>query len=87
MNRNNCNYGGTVSGKMSEYDKLPKAARVALQFADHNWSGEQLLKAYRRKHPQVRTAALCVAFIKQQDAAKHQADAANPDNAIMGGQR
>jgi hypothetical protein len=74
---------------MSEFDKLPKAIRVALATADHNWSGEQLNRVRRnRKHPhnhKVRTIADAVAFIKQQDAAKHRADA--DAGLIMPGQR
>lgn len=91
MNRNvNLTDGhGTTSGRMSEFDKLPKAARLALANADHNWSGEQLLRVSRSKrhpgHHKVRTAALMVSFIREQDVKRHNVDAA--DGIVMGGQR
>lgn len=82
-------HGATQSGCMHAFDKLPKSLRVALANADHNWSGEQLYHARKNKaHPgnaKVRTIALSLAFLKQQDARKHNADAAN--GLIMGGQR
>lgn len=66
----------TQSSSMSDFDKLPRAMRVALANADHNWSGSQLYRAYKRRHGAVRTSALAVEFIKQQDAAAHREDAA-----------
>jgi hypothetical protein len=87
MPRNSNTQGATISGRMSDYDKLPKAARLALQQSDHNWSGEQLYRQYKRKHAQVRTAALCALFIVASDAKKHREDSADPANSIMPGQR
>jgi hypothetical protein len=70
---------------MDDFDKLPKALRAALANADHNWSGEQLYRARKRKHPKVRTIPMALAFLKEQDARKHNADAA--EGLIMAGQR
>jgi hypothetical protein len=54
--------------------------------ADHNWSAAQLYHEYKRgKRPQARTAKAMVAFLQQQDAAKHSADAER--GLVMGGQR
>ncbi len=61
---------------MTIFDKLPKNVRQALANADHNWSGEQLYRAYRRKHPQARTAKACIEFIRFADQIKHIEDAA-----------
>jgi hypothetical protein len=73
---NNGEHDRLQPGRMSQFDKLPKALRVALANADHNWSGEQLLKARRSKrYEQVRTIPDAIAFIKQQDARKHREDA------------
>jgi hypothetical protein len=87
-NNNGSNACG-VDGAMSEFDKLPKALRVALANADHNWSGEQLHRVRRkRSHPhnyKVRTIPLALAFLKEQDARKHNADA--DAGLILGGQR
>ena len=85
----NNTHGAGIWARMSEFDKLPKALREALANADHNWSGEQLNRVRRnRRHPhnhKVRTIPDAVAFIKQQDAAKHRADA--DAGLIMPGQR
>jgi hypothetical protein len=72
---------------MSEYDKLPRGMRVALMNADHNWSGEQLYRAYRKRNAKVRTTALAVAFIRDADAKKHVEDTADFYCGIMPGQR
>ena len=91
MNRSNASntHGRTLSGSMSEYDKLPKALRVALANADHNWSGEQLQHVRRkRSHPyhyKVATIPLALAFLQSQDKEKHERDAA--EGLVMGGQR
>ena len=68
---------------MFAFDRLPKALRVALANADHNWSGQQLLNARRKKHPQVKTIAQAIAFIKAADAKMHNA----ADCGVMPGQR
>lgn len=78
-------HGNGVPGSMSDFDKLPKALRAALANADHNWSGEQLYRARKRKHPQVRTIPQALAFLKAADVKKHNEDAAA--GLIMGGQR
>lgn len=91
MNRGNTGPGpGNMSpGSMAAFDKLPKALRVALANADHNWSGEQLNSVRRRRshphHYRVATIPLAVAFLKSQDVKKHNADAAA--GLVMGGQR
>jgi hypothetical protein len=64
--------GRTTSGSMEAFDRLPKALRSALANADHNWSGEQLLRARRRKHPSVRTISDTLAFLKAQDKRMHE---------------
>jgi hypothetical protein len=66
-----------TSGRMDMdiYDKLPKAVRKALQEADHNWSGEQLYRAWKRRQHGLRTAEDCVRFIRVQDAKVHRRDA------------
>jgi hypothetical protein len=71
---------------MLVFDKLPKGMREALANADHNWSGEQLYRHYRKRNPLVRTTALAVAFLAQQDAKRHNADAGE-FTGIMPGQR
>lgn len=81
--------GPAMPGSMHEFDKLPKALRVALANADHNWNGEQL-QAVRRKrshphHLKVNTIAKAMAFLQASDKAKHDADAAA--GMIMPGQR
>ena len=77
----------TTSGRMTAFDKLPKGLRIALANSDHNWSGEQLLKARRSKrhHDKVGTIAQAAAFIRERDARKHRADAAA--GLVCGGQR
>ena len=65
-----------VLSRMTMFDKLPKRVRQALASADHNWSGDQLRRAYRRKHPQCRTAKACIEFIRYADQIKHIEDAA-----------
>jgi hypothetical protein len=72
---------------MAVYDKLPKGMRQALQDADHNWSGEQLYRAYKAKHPKVKTVVLAVAFLKEEDRKKHVRDTADFNCGIMPGQR
>jgi hypothetical protein len=64
-------------------DDLPFASLNS----DHNWSGEQLLKARRSKrhHDKVGTIAQAAAFIRERDARKHRADAAA--DLVCGGQR
>jgi hypothetical protein len=72
---------------MSEYDKLPRGMREALMYSDHNWSGEQLYRAYRKRNAKVRTTALAVAFIRDADAKKHASDTADFYFGVMPGQR
>jgi hypothetical protein len=84
------NSNGTriIYERMDQFDKLPKAMREALRYADHNWSGGQLLRYYRKKHPAVRTAALAVRFIRSQDAERHNSDTSDPGFVgVMPGQR
>jgi hypothetical protein len=73
--RNLGSNGPTIMGRMSDFDKLPKAAREALRYADHNWSGTQLLRVYRRKQHGIRTAADCARVIRDHDARVHRRDA------------
>lgn len=78
MNRGN-NDGTTpvyAGDNMGAFDKLPKAVRVALANADHNWSGAQVLKEMRkRKNKRVPNAAGFADFIREHDANKHKRDA------------
>ena len=80
-------FGGTTPASMAAFDRLPKALRRALADADHNWSGEQLYKARRAKRhqDQIGTITQAVAFIRAQDARKHNADA--DAGLVCGGQR
>lgn len=83
--RNNSGDDAKTRGRMSGFDALPKALRVALANADHNWSGDQL-NAHRRKHgAKAWPIARCVAFITANDKSKHDHDAAR--GLVMGGQR
>lgn len=71
---------------MEAFDLLPKAVRQALANSDHNWSAAQLYFEHkRRKRPECRTAAACVAFLTDQDKRKHEADADR--GLVCGGQR
>jgi hypothetical protein len=71
---------------MSEFDKLPKAVRVAMHYADHNWSGEQMYRAYRKRNPKARNTAAMIATIRQHDAELH-IKTATETSGIMPGQR
>jgi Family of unknown function (DUF6525) len=84
---NNGSHVGVTSGSMEDFDKLPKALRAALRDADHNWSGEQLYHAHKRRHPKVRTVKLALDYLKQQDARKHASDTSDPSFGVMPGQR
>lgn len=89
MARNSNTVGPQSPGCMFEFDKLPKALRVALANADHNWNGEQL-QAVRRKrshphHHKVNTIPKALAFLQESDKRKHDQDAT--EGLIMPGQR
>jgi hypothetical protein len=72
---------------MATFDKLPKAVRAALAEADHNWSGEQLYTAWkRRKVPGLRNSADMVKVIRENDAKVHVRTATDT-SGIMPGQR
>lgn len=83
----NTSHGNTQSGRMDIFDKLPKALRVALANSDHNWSGEQLYRARRKKlyQDKIGTIPQAIAFIREQDIKKHRADA--EEGIICGNQR
>jgi hypothetical protein len=72
---------------MKAFDKLPKALRHALYYADHNWSGEQLYREHKRRNPKVRTTALALQFLRKEDAKKHISDTADFYCGVMPGQR
>lgn len=72
---------------MHVFDKLPRGMREALANADHNWSGEQLYQHYRKRNPKVRTTALAIGFIRNEDAKKHASDTADFYFGVMPGQR
>jgi Family of unknown function (DUF6525) len=42
-------YDHSQISRMGLFDKLPKCVRQALANADHNWSGAQINRAYKRK--------------------------------------
>jgi hypothetical protein len=79
-NANGQCYNASLETNMDAYDRLPRALRQVLQDSDHNWSAKQLrLESCRpkaKRKPQVATTAAAVAFIRQQDNARHMADAA-----------
>lgn len=78
---------GLTSGSMAVFDKLPKAVRKALAEADHNWSGEQLYTAWkRRKVPGLRNSEDMIRAIRINDAKVH-ARTATETSGIMPGQR
>jgi hypothetical protein len=70
---------GTLSN-MDAYDRLPRELRQALQDSDQNWSAKQCYVELRRpkakRRAQFATLDTAVSFIRQQDNAKHAADAA-----------
>lgn len=72
-------YRASLEANMDAYDRLPKALREALQNSDHNWSAAQVrretCKRKANRKPQLATTAAAVAFIRQQDNAKHRIDA------------
>jgi hypothetical protein len=72
---------------MKAFDKLPKALREELYYADHNWSGEQLYQQFKKRNPKVRTIVLAKAFLKAEDAKKHVRDTADFYCGVMPGQR
>lgn len=74
----------TSPANMDMFDKLPKAAREALRYADHNWNGEQLYRAWKGRRHGLRTAADCVLAIRAQDVKTHLADATS--GLVCGGQ-
>lgn len=83
------NFTGSGNARLSSmdaFDKLPKALRHALYYSDHNWSGEQLYREFKRRNPKVRTVALALDFLKREDARKHREDAGE-FTGIMPGQR
>ncbi|MCP3400389.1 DUF6525 family protein [Bradyrhizobium sp. CCGB20] len=78
---------GLTSGCMHTFDKLPKAVRRALAEADHNWSGEQLYTAWkRRKLPGLRNSEDMIRAIRENDAKVHF-KTATETSGIMPGQR
>lgn len=89
--RGNCgNFAGpnVTSGSMAVFDKLPKAVRAALADADHNWSGEQLYTAWkRRKVPGLRNSADMIRAIRINDAKLHARNTADFYFGVMPGQR
>jgi hypothetical protein len=52
---------------MSDFDKLRRALRECLRYADHNWSGTNMLRARRnpKKHPQVAKLSDAIEFVRQ----------------------
>jgi len=74
---------------MDAFDRLPREAREALAAADHNWSAAQAYRVHKsRNHPhhyKVRTGKDIAAFIREQDIAQHNRDAAA--GIVMEGQR
>ena len=83
--RNNPSHGTTTSGRMSEFDKLPKALRVALANADHNYSGEQIHRERRKQGAKALSIARVIELITMNDKRQHDKDAAL--GIVMGGQR
>jgi hypothetical protein len=73
---------------MHTFDKLPKAVREALAGADHNWSGEQLYRVWkRRKLPGLRNSADMIKVIRENDAKLHVRNTADEYFGVMPGQR
>jgi collagenase-like PrtC family protease len=72
-----------TDGAMDVFDRLPKALRKVLAEADHNWSGEQLYRARKRKHPAVHKLADAIAYIHAADKKAHDA----AECGVMPGQR
>jgi hypothetical protein len=57
--------------RVMENDVKPKVCAKRSPNADHNWSDEQLYRAYKCKHPQVETAKACIEFIRFADQMKY----------------
>ncbi len=89
-NNANTNHSGAslTSGCMKTFDKLPKAVREALASADHNWSGEQLYTAWKRRRvPGMRNSADMIRVIRVNDAKLHARNTADEYFGVMPGQR
>ena len=83
--RNNPSHGATTSGRMSEFDKLPKALRQALANADHNYSGEQIHRERRKRGAKALSIAKVIELIAANDKRQHDKDAEL--GLVCGGQR
>lgn len=86
----NTNHAGVnlTGGCMATFDKLPKAVRMALAEADHNWSGAQLYTAWkRRKVPGLRNSEDMIRVIRENDAKLHVRNTADEFFGVMPGQR
>jgi hypothetical protein len=85
-NSNTSGIANVRPSSMDAFDKLPKAVRLAMHAADHNWSGEQLYRAYRKRNAKARNTAAMLATIRLADAELH-IKTATDTSGIMPGQR
>lgn len=74
-------FNATARENMAAYDKLSRALRDALKYADHNYSAAQAYRALRKRkanrHPAAANTAALMAHMSEQDAKHHAAGVAS----------